>query len=150
LRSDPLRDLSVPCAPPDGGWPARTQEWPHAQIAALDGYAGAWLGDPGQVMTVKFTGDLVAAEAAVREHYTDALCVVGAEHSLAELSAIREQLHVMSSLQWLESWISFDASGEWISFTTIAPDPASQAAFDAQFGSGIVRLSSWLQLVPTS
>jgi hypothetical protein len=150
LLSNPLPDFSVPCAPPAGGWPARTQEWPGDQIAALDGYGGAWIDDPGQVMTVKFTGDLDAAEAAVRAHYTDPLCVVGAAHTQAELSAIQQQLHAMSSVQVLSSAIYVDASGEWVAATTFAPDPARQAAFDEQFGAGVVRLNSVLQPVPAA
>ena len=72
LLSRPMPDFTVPCPPPEGGWPARTQEWPGDEIAALEGYAGAWIDEAGPVMTVKFTGDLGAAEAAIREHYTDA------------------------------------------------------------------------------
>ena len=147
LLSNPLPDFSVPCAAPEGGWPARTQEWPGEAIAALDGYAGAWIDEAQQVMTVKFTGDLDAAEAAVREHYTGALCVVSADHDAAELSSIQEQLHAMSSVQILWTFVHTEASGEWIEAGTIAPDPARQAAFDAEFGPGVVRLKSLLQPV---
>ena len=132
LLSRPMPDFTVPCPPPDGGWPAPTQEWPGDEIAALDGYAGAWIDEAGPVWTVKFTGDLDAAEAAISEHYTDALCVVSASHSAAELSAIVEQLQSLSSVQILSTATYVDASGEWIEAGVIAPDPERQSAFDAR------------------
>jgi hypothetical protein len=147
---DLFPDLSVPCTPPDGGWPAITHQWPGDQIAALDGYAGVWVNEGQPVMTVKFTGDLATAETAVRDHYSGPLCVVAAEHSHAELSAIQQQLQEMSSIQFLGSSIYVDASGEWVAAETFAPEPARQAAFDEQFGAGVVRLSSLLQPVPTA
>jgi hypothetical protein len=148
LLARPLPDFSVPCAPPPGGWPARTEEWPGEQIAALEGYAGAWIDEAQHVFTVKFTGDLAAAEAAVRERYDGALCVVSAEHTAEDLSAIQQQLLEMSSVQFLGTAVHVDASGEWVAAETFAPDPAHQAAFDEEFGVGVVRLSSWLQPVP--
>jgi hypothetical protein len=140
LLSRPMPDFTVPCPPPAGGWPGPTHEWPGDEIAALDGYAGAWIDEAGPVWTVKFTGDLDAAEAAIREHYTDALCVVGASHSAAELSAIADQLHSLSSVQVLSTAAYVDASGEWIEAGVIAPDPERQSAFDAEFGPGVVRM----------
>ena len=140
LLSRPMPDFRVPCPPPAGGWRAPTQEWPGDEIAALDGYAGAWIDEAGPVWTVKFTGDLDAAEAAISEHYADALCVVGASHSAAELSAIVEQLQSLSSVQILSTATYVDASGEWIEAGVIAPDPERQSAFDAEFGPGVVRM----------
>jgi hypothetical protein len=145
-----MPDFTVPCTPPDGGWPARTQEWPGDEIAALDGYAAAWIDEAGPVMTVKFTGDLGAAEAAIREHYTDGLCVVSASHSAAELSAIVEQLRSLSSMQILSTVTNVDASGEWIEAGVIAPDPERESAFDAEFGPGVVRMVPLLTPVASS
>jgi len=144
LMSAPLPDHSVPCPAPEGGWPERTQEWPEADVAALPGYAGSWQNEPG-VVTVKFTGDLAAAESAVRERFDGPLCVVEATRDLDELSAIAEQLRSMSSVRFLsvQTWV--DASGEWVQAQTIAPDPARQAALDEEFGSGVVRLVSLLR-----
>jgi len=140
----PLPDYGVPCPPPDGGWPAVTNPWPGDEIAALDGYAGAWIDEGRPVWTVKFKGDLESAKAAIREHYTDAVCVVGASHSAAELSAIAEQLQAMSSLQVLSTAPYVDASGEWIEAGVIAPDADRQSAFDDEFGPGVVRLVAFL------
>jgi hypothetical protein len=138
-------DFSVPCPVPEGGWPARNQEWPGDQIMAIDGYAGAWVDPSQQVMTVKFTGDLAAAESAVRALYSDALCVVPATHTEAELLGIQGQLMAMSSVQFMWSAVVVDATGEWVEAGIIAPDPERQAAFDAEWGPGVVRLVSQLR-----
>jgi hypothetical protein len=139
------RDFSVPCPEPAEGWPARNQEWPGAEVTAIDGYAGAWLDDSQQVMTVKFTGDPAAAEAAVRQYYSDALCVVPAAHTEAQLLDIQGQLMAMSSVQFTYSAVVVDASGEWVEAGVIAPDPERQAAFDEEWGAGVVRLISQLR-----
>lgn len=143
----PTPDFSVPCPEPEEGWPARRQEWPGEQVAAIEGYAGAWVDESQQVMTVKFTGDLEAAEAALREVYSGAVCVVPAEHGEAELRAIQDQLMQLSSIQILSTSLQVDAAGESVLAEIIAPDPERQAAFDAEFGPGVVRLISPLRLV---
>jgi hypothetical protein len=144
----PQSDFSVPCPEPAEGWPARNQEWPGDQVTAIDGYAGAWLDDSQQVMTVKFTGDTAQAEAAVRAIYSDALCIVPAAHTEAELLDIQGQLMAMSSVQFMWSAVVVDATGEWVEAGVIAPDPERQAAFDAEWGAGVVRLVP--QLLPIS
>jgi len=133
-------DFSVPCPEPEGGWPARNQEWPGEQVHLLPGYAGSWVDASQQVMTVKFTGDLAQAEAAVRQYYSDALCVAPAEHTEAELVAIANQLMSMSSVQFLWNQVYVDATGEWLEVGVIAPDPDRQAGFDTAYGEGVVRL----------
>jgi hypothetical protein len=133
-------DYSVPCEVPAGGWPARNQEWPADDVRTIEGYAGAWVDDSQQVVTIKFTGDLDAATAAVRQFYNDAICVVPAQHTEAELYAIQEQLDSISSVQFLSTAVMVDATGEWVEAGTIAPDPERQASFDAEFGAGTVRL----------
>jgi hypothetical protein len=141
----PAPDFAVPCPEPEGGWPAREQEWPGEQVAAIDGYAGSWIDESQQVMTVKFTGDLASAEAAVAELYSGPLCVVAARRDAAELQAIQEQLLQMSSIQFLSTAVHVDAAGESVVAEVIAPDPARQAAFDDEFGQGTVRLVARLR-----
>ncbi len=140
-----MPDFSVPCAAPAGGWPARNQEWPEEQIHTIAGYAGSWEDPTNQVVTVKFTGDLAAAETSVREYYSDNLCVVPAQHSMDELVSISNQLLSMSSIKFLWSQVYSDASGEWVEAGVITPDPDRQAAFDDQFGEGVVRLTARLK-----
>ncbi len=141
----PKPDFSVPCPEPAGGWPARNQEWPAEQVHAIPGYAGSWEDPTHQVVTVKFTGDLDAAEAAVRQYYSDPLCVVPAQHSEEELVAISNQLLSMSSVKYLWSQVYSDATGEWVDAGVIVPDPDRQAAFDQQYGEGVVRLTPRLR-----
>ena len=143
----PQPDNSVPCVAPAGGWPARSQEWPAEQVHALPGYAGYWEDPTHQVVTVKFTGDLTAAEAAVRQYYGDNLCVVAAQHSMDELVAISNQLLSMSSVKFLWSQVYSDATGEWVEAGVITPDPDRQAAFDQQYGEGVVRLTPRLRAI---
>jgi hypothetical protein len=143
--ASPKSDLSVPCAEPAGGWPARNQEWPEDQIDTIPGYAGSWDDPTNHVVTAKFTGDLAVAEAAVRRYYTDNLCVVPAQHSMDELAAIRDQLLGMSSVKWLWATVRADPTAEWVEVGTIVPDPTRQAAFDEQYGEGVVRLTARLQ-----
>jgi len=138
-------DLSVPCPEPSGGWPARNQGWPEDQVHMIPGYAGSWEDPTNQVVTVKFTGDLATAEAAVRQYYTDNLCVVPAQHSMDELVAISNQLMSMSSVKFLWSQVYADATGEWVEAGVIVSDPERQAAFDQQYGEGVVRLTSRLR-----
>lgn len=141
----PKLDNSVPCSPPAGGWPARNQEWPVDEVSAIYGYAGSWEDPTNQVVTVKFTGDLAAAEAAVRQHYGDNLCVVPAHHSAEQLVTIQNQLLGMSSVKWLWATVQVDATGEWVDVGVIAPDHDRQVAADAQYGDGVVRLTPRLQ-----
>jgi hypothetical protein len=97
------------------------------------------------VVTVKFSGDLAAAEAAVRDYYTGNLCVAPARHGQQELAEISNQLMAMSSVKWLWVTVQVDATGEWVDVGSIAPDPVRQAAFDEQYGAGVVRITSRLQ-----
>jgi hypothetical protein len=131
-------DHSTPCEPPAGGWPAGNAEWPGEQIAAIDGFAGAWA-ETGHPMTVKFTGDLAAAEAAVRQYYNDAVCIVPATHSLSELTQARTRLLDMDG-PFITVDVIVDATGEWVEAVIAGPRPDLQAAIDSMVGPGVVRL----------
>jgi hypothetical protein len=145
-RLEPRKpDFSVPCAEPVGGWSAPIEKWPDDQIQTIAGYAGSWEDPTHRVMTVKFTGDLEAAEAAVRQYYAGNLCVAPAQHDEEQLKAISNQLLSMSSVKWLWATVQADATGEWVDVGSITPDPERQAAFDAQYGEGVVRITSRLR-----
>ena len=58
-----------------------------------------------------------------------------------ELVAIENQLMSMSSIQFMWSALYADATGEWLELGTITPEPDRQAAFDEQYGPGVVRLT---------
>ena len=83
--------------------------------------------------------------AAVRSGGRRASCVWSAQHSKDELVAIENQLMSMSSVQFMWSALYADATGEWLELGTITPEPDRQAAFDEQYGAGVVRLSSGMR-----
>lgn len=91
-----------PCDEPPGGWP------PYAisnnDVDTIRGYgernpdtwSGAWTDSGRQVWTVAFTGDLSAHEAALADLYDGPICVIRAEHTRAELDAIRSEIVALS------------------------------------------------------
>jgi hypothetical protein len=139
-----VADYSTPCEPPANGWPARNQEWPIEEVSRIDGYAGSWTAAGEQVVVAKFTGDLAAAEAAIGAFYGDAVCIVPATHSLVELVRVREEVMLITSVEWNTVDVIVDSTGEWIDVVTTAPQPGLQEELDAQFGRGLVRLHSLL------
>lgn len=144
LFDRPLPDYSNPCEVPEGGYPERTEDWPMEQIEAIDGYAGTWVDPSERVIIVAVTGDLAEAEAAIREVYSEGLCVVAAERSQAELEAIQAELAAADTPTVLSSSIYVDASGERVEAVVVAPDAELQASFDAEYGEGVVVLDSIL------
>ena len=137
-------DFSVPCDPPAGGWPARRAEWPEEQVATIPGYAGSWVDATQQVMTAKFTGDLESALTAVQQYYPGSVCVVSAQRTAAELTAIADSLRALSSVQVISTSAVVDAAGERVEAWLVAPNEALQRSLDEQYGAGTVRLQSYL------
>ena len=146
LMSAPLPDHDVPCDPPAEGWPTRTGAFPLDRVAEIDGYAGSWSDPTGQVMVVAVTGDLAAAEAAVRELDDGGLCIVQADRSADELADVQGRLAQADGIELLSSSVWVDASGEWVEAEVVVADPELQATLDAEFGEGVVRLQP--QLLP--
>lgn len=144
LMSAPLPDHSAPCAPPADGWPERTDEFPLEQVAQLDGFAGSWSDPSDRVMVVAMTGDLTAAEASIRELYDQGLCVIAASRSADELAAIERQIRERDDTEPTSSSVWVDASDQWIQADVLIADAALQAALDAEFGEGVVRLDPQL------
>jgi hypothetical protein len=145
IRPSRFPDDSLPCEAPAGGWPERTQEWPADEIAQLDGYAGSWSDPSGQVVVVKFTGDLEAAEAEIRSRFDEGVCVVAAERSLAELSAVEAQLAERDDVDVVSTAIVVDGSGEWVDAVVVTADATVEAALSAELGAGVVRLQPLLR-----
>ena len=92
-------------------------------------------------MTVKFTGDLGAARAAVEQYYSGPVCLVEAVHSYARLLEIEDQIMARFGDIGMVSEV-VDANGEWVDVQTTAPRPDLQAQFDEMFGPGVVRMHS--------
>jgi hypothetical protein len=114
LEPDHTADaFASPCEPPSGGWSVvdpsvATEENMQAAIdyaRAQPSHAGVWLDqlhdvaeerpfDAAEVvLNLRFTADLDRHEAAVRRLWGGPLCIVEAEHTLAELEAVAQRLH---------------------------------------------------------
>ncbi|MFC5822075.1 hypothetical protein [Nonomuraea harbinensis] len=165
-------DFTSPCPRPEGGWrpadPAKaTQEAMEAALARaqeLPGYAGSWLdqsyleemeGDPGSVerhgndpkrlvLNVRFTGDPAAHEAAIRELWGGALCLSPAEHTEAELQAVRER--VEKEVEGLRS-ASVDILAGRVEVGVWVVTPELEREVAERYGEGLVHLSGMLRPV---
>ena len=164
------RDFTTPCPEPEGGWvaedPAKAGDEAFgagATIAqGLPGYVTLWVdyaeglppeelderamaGDPVlQIMNVVVTDDVEGAEAAIREAWRGPLCVTEREgHTEAELVAIREEAErfIAEELGLEKTWSQDGDAGSAAEVGVVVdPGGAGQAALDARYGAGIVRL----------
>lgn len=96
-------------------------------------------GVPRWAIDVRVTDDLAGAEAAVREHWGGRLCVTEAERTRAELrriqravSGLPDHLSSGTDLDRVELQVVHDEGG------------ALQDELDAEYGEGVVRVSSAL------
>jgi len=90
-------DFSTECPAPEGGWPemslADFTTTDFARIErAVDGFAGLWVDEPNRVVNVRVTGDQDAATAAIAAIFDGGICVTGADHTMAELTELQEQI----------------------------------------------------------
>ncbi len=137
----------MPCAEPDEGWPttpADMSAWPGIAVEQLDGYAGSWIDSSQRIYTVKIAGDVTAARAAISGLYDGAVCVVGAQFTVARLTEVQGALMALSRVQVWSSGVVSDASGEWVEATTVVPQPDLQDRLDAEYGDEVVRFTSLL------
>lgn len=167
----PEDEFSSPCPEPDGGWrpvdPARATEESMAQVqAALGGdpeFAGLWIdqdhlgdgrtseelereaNDPQRyVLNVRTTGELEAYEERVREVWGGALCVSPAEHSLAELEAVAEQVPDVVPEDLLVGW-GPDVRANRVEVGVVVATEDVQRELHQRFGPGVVALRGALQ-----
>lgn len=141
----------------------------HAVAASLEGYAISWvdqspnpavsadaqvtmspedrlqaMNDPLlTILNVRVTGDAAAAYAALRGVWGGMLCVSEAEHTEAELNAIRDEI-VSATADKLCVSVTADGIAGVIDVGVVYDDGALQARFDEEHGPGMVRVSSWL------
>jgi hypothetical protein len=163
-RPDDADPFETRCDEPDGGWPTAAASSPDqdeafAAARGLEGYAGAFIdtsldprtpeqmdqdavdGEYGGpwIVNVAVTGDVDAAEAALREVYDGPLCVFHADHTEAELQAIQTALQELPGVTSSSSGIDqVDASVLW-------DDGSLQEWADATYGAGLVTISSTLR-----
>ncbi|GAA4963480.1 hypothetical protein [Kineococcus glutinatus] len=170
VARDPAAGFDSPCPEPAGGWrapdPARaTEETLQAALTRaerLDGYGGSWIdappvsGEPrpdpeddpaldpaNQVLNVSTTGDVAAAEQALREVWGGPLCVSTARRAYADLLTVQADLDRREGL--LQSSIDV-VTGEVVGYFLVARQ-SLQEELDATHGAGVVRLEAVLHPV---
>lgn len=162
-------DFETPCPEPAGGWrpldPALTTEASMQRVARvanrLPGFADLWLdqsmnpaygqpiegledelamNDPALlVVNVRVTSDVDSAEASLREVWGGALCVTEAARSDRELQRIRGEL------MDVDGFLSIGSARDVVDLGVVHDDGTLQARLDAEYGPGVVRVSSALR-----
>jgi hypothetical protein len=158
-----IPDFTSPCPVPSGGWrpvdPARATDnalqTANAVASAEPDFAGLWLdqkqppdngrtaaNDPTKlVLNVRFTTELRRHETDIRRVWGGALCVSGAEHTIAELTRIQQDLgHEPGSLV-----SSIDVVTGTVRVEVFAPTQSRQRELDARYGPGLVVLTGALE-----
>jgi hypothetical protein len=150
-------DLTSPCPEPEGGWTAphdATQEDDTAALAyarSQPDYVGSWVThlDPAAaefgpvIFNAVFTGDRERHEAEIRKVWLGPLCVVEREVPTAsELDRIRREVEAgLDDLGLQMTWSQGPGVQPVVEIGVVADaDGKGQAALDARYGPGVVRL----------
>lgn len=156
-------DFRIPCPPPPGGWrpvdPVRTTrqalDAAFERVMDVPEYAGAWVRDlrnngVGEdhdpfdlVLITKFAGNLGGRVKWIREVWGGALCVSPAPHSLAELTAIQDQLH--QTLGGVSQTSEVNIPANRVEFDGFLITDELQQRVNEAYGQGTVALTSWLE-----
>lgn len=150
-------DFSAPCPAPTGGWEAfgdvaQEEARPvHAYARRQPEYVTSWNTHlrPAEaefgpvVVNVVFSDEAERHEAAIKEFWTGPLCVVErAGRTASELAEIRTEAEASLSTLGLEMLWSSEAGVDSVIEigVVVDVDGKGRAAFDAQYGPGVVRL----------
>ena len=159
-------DFTTPCKKPlPQPDPSKTsQEDFDAAVSAAQrapDFAAVWIdapvigsGDAGYqdtknaVLNVGFTGNLEAHEAELREYWGGSLCVIKKDRTSAELRQIQNELHEVARDLGMKllSVGAREHLGD-VELTVVFGDEQDQAALDARYGKGLVKLISRLKPV---
>ncbi|PZF91720.1 hypothetical protein C1I99_22935 [Micromonospora deserti] len=156
-------DFTSPCPAPAGGWrpvdqattTAAALQAAESMVTADPDFAGLWIdqklppndlatpaSDPAKlVLNVRFTKDLALHEAQIRTVWGGALCLSGAERSLAELAEIQQEL----ANEPLMTHTSTDIVTGTVEAGVIMATQARQRELDAMYGPGVVNLVGALE-----
>jgi hypothetical protein len=159
-------DTASPCDEPDGGWvvpnPAHnTQNYVGAAAAyarSQPDYVSSWNThlEPARaefgpvIVNAVFTGDAELHEAEIRKVWDGPLCVVARDVATArELAGIRSEVEAgLDDLGLQMLWSAGPAVEPIIEIGVVADiGGKAQAALDARYGHGLVRLISALKPV---
>lgn len=162
-------DISTPCREPAGGWkaddPGRASDDElqavHRYGQGQSDFGGLWIHDPNPprsdgyqdlskvVLNVAFTGDLERHEADLRRVWGGALCVTRHTHTLAELERIMNELTSRLKPDFGLEMLTADGDEQHdvVAIHVVFADADDQAAIDARYGKGTVKLTSALKPV---
>jgi hypothetical protein len=157
-------DFSSPCPDPEGGWPGlehASQEEAHrvaVYARSQPDYAAMWVTplEPAKyefspvVVNVVFTGEPDRHEAEIRKVWDGPLCVVARDVPTArELAGIRKEAEASLDELGLQMLWSAGPDVEPVIEIGVVADLGGkgQAAFDARFGPGVVRVIPALEPV---
>ena len=167
--ADPEDAIEIPCPEPEGGWvaadPGRTTDG-DLRAALRDAArqpdsAGVWIKHlvipPGEgpygpdeiVLNAAFTGDLDRHRQEIAEIWGGPMCVVRYERTEAELRRIQNELTDRGEADFGLKVLSSDTDivdNQVVLGVVIAPEEI-QAAIDARYGDGVVRLVPALEPV---
>jgi hypothetical protein len=154
---DPFR---TPCPEPAGGWvdvdPSLTGD--SDRIAAMrvaeaiPDYAGLWIDHlqepvgyevPGPfVLNVAFIGEADRFEDELRAVWGGPLCLSRFDHRFRDLRRVQVELSDGGAAELgLELlWSSVDVMGNQVEIGAVVIDAEGQAALDAEYGAGVVRV----------
>ncbi|GAB6983508.1 hypothetical protein [Nocardioides pyridinolyticus] len=163
-------DFTTPCEEPEGGWvvdAGRTsqgdQDRAFGTARRLRDYAYSFIdtspdgrspeemdqdalaGDLDAsrwIVNVRVTGDPAAAQDALREVWGGGLCVLGAQHTDAELGRIQQEVHDL-----LPGTLSSGRGLDQVEVGVVFDDGTIQAWVDQQYGTGTVVVGSALEVV---
>jgi hypothetical protein len=150
-------DFTSPCPEPAGGWTGlehATQEDDaavHKYARSQPHYVASWVThlEPSElefspvIVNVVFAADAARHEAAIRELWEGPLCVVERDVPTArELGRIRKEAEAdLDELGLQMLWSEGPSVEPFIEIGVVADvDGAGQAAFDARYGAGLVRV----------
>jgi hypothetical protein len=160
--SDPEDAIEIPCPEPEGGWvaadPGRTADG-DLRAALRHGArqpdsAGVWLKHlvipPGEgpygpdeiVLNAAFIGDLERHRRELGEIWGGPLCVVRYERTEAELRRIQDELFERGETEFGLVVLSSDVDivDNRVELGVVIAPEETQAAIDARYGEGVVRL----------
>jgi hypothetical protein len=172
----PHPDFGSPCPEPEGGWrvldPGLTTERTLAQTINAaerrDDYSLAWVDqsiNPAQerfeagegglelellmndpellILNIQVTGDVAAAEAEARETWGGSLCVSKGRSTERERQRIQEELNTLPGM------VSSSGGGVEgvVELDVVYDDGSLQKWADAEYGAGLVEVSSALEPV---
>ncbi len=125
----------------------------------ISAFAGVWISYLEQpidyeapddyIVTIAFTGDPSAHEAAIREVWGGPLCLTSMQHTFAELRRAQRDLGEGGARQLgLEmTWSDVDVMANRVELGVVVFDPALQSALDEEYGAGAVHVEPALRPV---